>query len=268
MNPLELVKRTPKSNCGECGYPACLAFAAAVTKSGESPSKCPHLDTTGLELEQNVGAPELEDLAQEKDLQLIAHLKGKVADLNFSQIGPDLGVAVSDTEANRLHFRYLGQDVTLDKSDGILLDGAPAEDPRDQILLYNYVSSCGGASPTNNWIGLESLPNSISKVRTLATYCENVLAGQFSVSRIDSLISLSESIDGQVDAGASASLGLVIPVLPRLPQYILYWEAEPEEGFAAKLKVLFDAKVMDYLDLESLVFSAERMADKFAELAV
>ena len=41
MQPLEFIKFTPRTNCGECGYAACLAFAAAVTKGGENPEKCP-----------------------------------------------------------------------------------------------------------------------------------------------------------------------------------------------------------------------------------
>lgn len=28
MNPFEIVRRTPKTNCGQCGHAACLAFAA------------------------------------------------------------------------------------------------------------------------------------------------------------------------------------------------------------------------------------------------
>ena len=44
-------------------------------------------------------------------------------------------------------------------------------DPRDQILLYNYVASGGGQAPQGMWVGMESLPNSIAKVRTLAAYC-------------------------------------------------------------------------------------------------
>ncbi|MCW5200548.1 DUF3786 domain-containing protein, partial [Desulfobulbus sp. F4] len=44
------------------------------------------------------------------------------------------------------------------------------------------------------------------------------------------------------------------------------WEADTEDGFAAKVKVLFDHHVLDFLDLESLVFAAERMADRLLEL--
>ena len=51
-----------------------------------------------------------------------------------------------------------------------------------------------------------------------------------------------------------------------IPQYLLFWEKEPEDGFEAKTKVLFDHHVLDFLDLESLVFSAERMAERLVLL--
>ena len=50
-----------------------------------------------------------------------------------------------------------------------------------------------------------------------------------------------------------------------VPQFLLFWDHEPEDGFPARVKLLFDQHVMDYLDLESLFFSAERLADRFEE---
>ena len=49
--------------------------------------------------------------------------------------------------------------------------------------------------------------------------------------------------------------------------YVLFWDEEKEDNFPAKVKVLFDEKVMDYLDIESLVFACERMAERWVELA-
>lgn len=259
ITPLELVKRTAKSNCGECGYPTCLAFAALAVKGVADVGRCPYLDATGLDLPRQAGISEAQ-LHQAQDLQLIEQLKGKIAPLDFAAIAPSLGVRWDAAAPDTLSFRYLGQDVSLAKS-GILMDGREPEDPRDQILLYNYIHSGGSAPPTGDWVGLESLPNSISKVRTLATYCESRLADHCANFPLTTIATATEHLGGVRQPEAAASLGVIIPVLPRVPHSLLYWQAEPVDGFPARVKVLFDRQVLDYLDLESLVFSAERMAD-------
>lgn len=140
-----------------------------------------------------------------------------------------------------------------------------AVDPRDQILLYNYIHSRGGTKPDGTWVGMESLPNSISKIRTLATYCEQRIAGYLSGKPIQLLVELGSRLDGYrgpTELGETATSSLIVPVLPMVPQYILFWEEDPDVGVEAKVKVLFDHHVLDFLDLESLVFSAERLAEK------
>lgn len=264
MTPFEIVQRTPKTNCGQCGYPTCLAFSAAVAKSGEAFDKCPYLDTTGLNVLQKKGGA-LEELSGQRDLVLIEHLKDKISALDFAHIAAPLGATLCGENNQTLSFSFLAQEVRLNRQ-GILLDGHPPEDPRDQILIYNYIHSQGGAAPTLDWIGLETLPNSISKVRTLATYCENRLAELFVNLAVERIISACNRLGGEAHPAPSATLGCIIPVLPRIPQYLVYWEAEPEDGFPAKVKILFDRQVLNFLDLESLIFSAERLADRLAVL--
>lgn len=264
MNPFDILQKTPKNNCGKCGHPTCLAYSVSVAKGVEDPAKCPFIDLTSLDIKLE-GATSLENLSTERDLALIAHLKGKIAALDFSSIAADLGADYDPNQPDTLLFRYLGQSVKLSKKE-ILINASEPEDPRDQILLYNYVSAQGGRLPDRNWIGLESLPNSISKVKTLAVYCEDRLAKLFSEKPLDQLKNIGRQLNGMEVSDSSASFGIIIPVLPRIPQYVLFWEAEPEDGFDAKVKVLFDHHVLDFLDIESLVFSSERLADKFAEL--
>ncbi len=148
------------------------------------------------------------------------------------------------------------------------MDGQVPDDPRDQILLYNYIHSRGGRQPANNWIGMESLPNSISKIKTLKIYCEERLAQLFTNLTTTAISELCHRIGGRKPSDADpSSLTMDIPVLPMLPQRIIYWQAEPEDGFAAQVKILYDHNVMDFLDLESLVFSSERLADRLLQLA-
>lgn len=264
MTPFEIVQRTPKTNCGQCGYPSCLAFSAAVAKSGEAFGKCPYLDTTGLHITQQQG-PALEELSGLRDLALIEHLKDKISTLDLALIGAPLGASLRDGNNPTLSFPFLAQKVLLSRQ-GILIDDRTPEDPRDQILIYNYIHSQGGADPALDWIGLETLPNSISKVRTLATYCENRLAELFSHLPAETIMAACHRLGGVAHPAPSATLGCIIPVLPRIPQFLVYWEAEPDDGFPAKVKILFDRQVLHFLDLESLIFSSERLADRLAVL--
>lgn len=262
ISPLEIVKRTPKSNCGECGYPTCLAFGAAVVKTGGNPHSCPYINLDGLTIGAN--NPPAKNQT-EKDLEFVAHLKSKIAHLDFSSVAKNYGAKFSSTKPDTLFFSYLGQQVQLSK-DCILIDGKEPDDPRDQILLYNYISAPEDISLANDWLGLESLPNSISKVRTLSTYCEDRLAKLFASHPASKINSVLAQLHASPPPENTAAIAAIIPVLPMVPQYLLFWEEEPEDDFEAKVKILFDINVLHFLDIESLIFTSERLADKILEL--
>jgi hypothetical protein len=269
LNPLDFLRYTPRTNCGECGHPACLAFAVAVTKGGADPSRCPHLDPAALPgthgLPRGRGLEQVAGGQRERDMALAAHLRSRVHDLDFAGTAFRLGADLVPEQPDTMRFRYLDRKIELGRAN-VLMDGLEPVDPRDLILLYNYVSSGGGSAPQSIWVGMESLPNSISKVRTLAAYCEQPLARRFRGRRSR----LADACDrlGALPApdDAPADFGAVIAVLPYIPLYLLFWDEEPEEGFDSRVKVLFDHHVLDFLDLESLVFAAERMAERLMEL--
>jgi len=272
MNPLEILQRIPKTNCGECGHPTCLAFAAAVTRAGAEINLCPYIDLQGFEGIVLSSKKDMEDLAgqvtDEQDLTLVKHLQDKVSQIDFSSITDALGAHWNVDKPEVLTLRYLGQEVMLGKSE-VLMDNDTVVDPRDQILLYNYVHSCGGRKPDGSWVGMESLPNSISKVKTLATYCEKRIAKHLSGQPDHLLADIGlqlDGIEGPSDLSSTATSSLIVPVLPMVPQYLLFWEEDSELEIEAKVKVLFDHYVLDYLDLESLVFSAERCAERMEKL--
>ncbi|MCI5133912.1 MAG: DUF3786 domain-containing protein [Candidatus Electrothrix sp. AW2] len=291
MTPHEFLKYIPATNCGECGYAACLAFAVAVTKGGVSPACCPYVKKESLPAafskDEQVGLEGVEQGQDERDMALVAHLKSKLQQLDFSQLSQVVGAAWSADSPEQLAFHYLGRSVLLGR-DEVVMDGEQLVDPRDQILLYNYVAfgdtdassgrsdNLGGLDrsrkekrlPGGTWVGMESLPNSIAKIRTLATYCEARLAERFA-GRLDDLAPLCQQIRGEQphdEQAQSADFAAILPVLPHVPLYLLFWDQDVEDGFEARVKILFDQHVMDFLDLESLVFAAERMADRLLAL--
>ncbi len=113
--PFEILRKTPKTNCGMCGYPTCLAFSAAVAKGGENPAACPYLDITNLSLNKAAEKEDLSELGVKLDLALIAHLKEKIAPLDFSTIAPRLGIGFVPSQPDVLGFFYLGQRVLLSR---------------------------------------------------------------------------------------------------------------------------------------------------------
>jgi len=42
--PLEVLKRLPKTNCKDCGFPTCMVFAIQLLEGVKDISDCPHLD--------------------------------------------------------------------------------------------------------------------------------------------------------------------------------------------------------------------------------
>jgi hypothetical protein len=116
---------------------------------------------------------------------------------------------------------------------------------------------------------MESMPNAISKVKTLETYCEKKIAGFLSGKSSQLLVELGMQLNGyseSSDLGSTASSSIIVPVLPMVPQFLLFWEEDSEVGIEPKAKILFDQNVLDYLDLESLVFSAERFVETLIQI--
>lgn len=45
ISPIEIFKKLPKTNCGDCGVPTCMAFAVSLTQGKAELSQCPHVDS-------------------------------------------------------------------------------------------------------------------------------------------------------------------------------------------------------------------------------
>ena len=58
LTGIQIFKLLPKTNCGECGYPTCLAFAMALAAGKAELEKCPTLpDAAKEQLERRARPP-------------------------------------------------------------------------------------------------------------------------------------------------------------------------------------------------------------------
>lgn len=253
MSVFDILKETPKNNCGECGFPTCMAFAAAVHTGTASRAACPYIDP-GQEEERDVRP------ADDPDTALVQELRRKVSGLDLAERAKALGGKMaSEGGGDRLKLRYLGRDIFI-SAEGVYSEEGRELDPRDQILLYNYLFFGGGKGLSGRWTGLESFPNSISKVVTLKRYTEDKIASAFE-GRAGELKRQLEAIGGRRIDECHADLCYEVPVLPMVPIQVHFWDRDEDDGFPAKVKVLFDENALSILDIESLIFAAERMAE-------
>jgi acetyl-CoA decarbonylase/synthase complex subunit gamma len=61
-NALELYKLLPKTNCGDCGYQTCLAFAMRLASAKVKPEECPHLSDEAKATLLGDAAPPVKDV--------------------------------------------------------------------------------------------------------------------------------------------------------------------------------------------------------------
>jgi hypothetical protein len=263
---MEVLKNLPRTNCGECGQATCLAFATQVIKEGEDLHKCPHL-TVAAEVEEAVRAQQEAGVGRRRESLAISLevMQAKVAPLEFAALAPGLGATYGE-EGGRpyLSLPYFGYCLQVFKDELRYPPGALA-DPWDAILLYNYIASQGDEPVAGRWIAYNSLPNSVSKAKTLARL-EQQLADHFAGQAAE-LKERASQLGGEMVAvgGEDADVQAAFRPLPRVPLLLLFWDAEAEEGFAPQASFLFDASVTTYLDLESMLFLVEHLMERLMD---
>jgi hypothetical protein len=266
ISALQLFKHLPRTNCGECGFPTCLAFATQVVVEGEDLFKCPYLSAEAQELAEAIAGQQQNGVGRKRDNFAIAlkFLEEKVAPLDFKALAEGLGADYGQEDGRPyLRLGYYGQKVQVFK-DAVRYPAGVEENPWDAILLYNYIASQGHRPPCGQWIKFQGLPNSVSKTKTLLRL-QKQLAEAFS-GKTALLDQKARELGGEpVTVAQEADLQFLFQPLPRLPLLLVFHDAEPEENFEAEAHFLFDAQVMDFLDLESLLFLVERLMDRLME---
>jgi len=256
-------KVLPKTNCQDCGLPTCMAFAGMVISEKLKLKKCPHLapdvvEQTQLELDeqQAKGIGTKKDLAQDA----LQWAKERAASMDLEDLPQRIGGALRpEGHTLFLELPYFNGTVRIHKEGMTKGDGSTLN-RWEQVFLYNHLAQGGSREPTGIWKGLEEIPNTVSKVKSMRDGVEEPLIERFK-GRVQELIDAGRSL-GAVEAKEaypSADAALLFRPLPRIPVLFLFWDEEEAEGFEARIKLLFDQTIVEHLDIESIIFLSERL---------
>lgn len=259
----------PQTNCGDCGYSTCMAFASMVVSEQLPLANCPHLDPDVIErCEKELKQQYANKKWTKRDMaeDALAWARERSASMALHDLPDRIGGELIDQNGQTaLKLPYFNDSVIITFEAITTPEGTPLT-RYEQVFIYNHMAQGGNAKPRENWKSLVEFPNTVSKIKSMKSHVEAPLIETFR-GRADSLLSAGKAIGGkdQTEALANADAALFFQALPRVPVRLNFWDAAPDEGFDAEAKLLFDETITEHLDIESIMFLSERIAELLIE---
>ncbi|HMK60890.1 MAG TPA: DUF3786 domain-containing protein [Dissulfurispiraceae bacterium] len=245
MNPVEIYKKLPRTNCGSCRPKLCMPFAFALVKGESVLSECPGLSP---HLREELGAA-IKKFDWREDL--IAKLKADINKPLLLNASNNLGGEFGN---DKLHIKCYGKDIVVDSSGDVESDHNLTSWMNMLVLFYIRNSSSIGL--TGKWVLHNELRGGMMKQQAFMRECEEPLR-----ELLDTQFQATDA--GLRRQGAEHQEGFATPyawlirAFPQLPILLLYWPKDTE--FDSKVTICFDSTADQYFDVEQLIFLVEEM---------
>ncbi|MCG6971724.1 MAG: DUF3786 domain-containing protein [Desulfobacterales bacterium] len=259
----------PKTNCGDCGFPTCMAFAGMVVSEKHPLTSCPHITPNLIEKcqkELNEQYAKAKWTKRDMARDALEWAKERSTSMKIEDL-PDRigGKLIKKDHDNALELPYFKDSIIITKKNILKKDGSELT-RWEQVFIYNHIAQGGSTIPTGKWKSLAEFPNTISKIKSMVEHVETPLKRRFK-GKLDELLSVSKFL-GATDMTAemsSADSALLFKILPQVPVMLMFWNEDSDEGFEAQAKLLFDETVCEHLDIESIMFLSERLCQLLCE---
>ncbi len=258
-NAMEIFELLDKSNCRDCGYKTCLAFAGAVFRGQATLDQCPKLDseTVARFSEPADGGNDTEANRAEH----LEELKREAAALDFREAAERVGGRFHN---DRLTVKVMGKDFTLNP-DGTLSADIHVN-PWVAVPFLDHVLNGKGADPAGEWVSFRELSGGRERYPLFQKRCEEALKRVADVytDLFDDMVHIFNG--KEVDQQFASDISMVLHPLPKVPLMVCYWS--PEEGLGSSLNIFFDRTADENLDIGSIFSLGAGLAQMFEKLAV
>ncbi len=269
-------KVLPRTNCRDCGFATCIAFAGKVVSEKLPLSNCPHIPKDILEPAQ----AELDEqyrqgkwLKKDMAAEALGIAREKAAAMSLEQIAGRIGGILDNGRAkgpfhDTCHIRlpYFTKEllITLER----VADSHGADLSRnEQTFVFIHMASGSNADPTGNLKSFKEFPNTVSKMVSMRDHVEEPLKKAFS-GKTEALAQRCSKL-GAVDVKdryESPDLAFQFRVFPKVYITLLFWDES--EGFEPDIKLMFDETVTSHMDIEAIMFMSEHLATLLTETPV
>lgn len=243
LNAIEVLKMTDKSNCRECGYQTCLAFAQAAARGQVPLASCTRLPPEALE--KAPPQPEKKPAAVTDGEDAVKALQAEIRKTDLDSAAARIGASFT---RGKLTMKIMGKDFSVDE-DGKLFSEIHVH-PWIAAPFLAYVLHSEGRKPTGKWVGFRELPGGMAQMGLYEQRCEKPLQ-RVAETYTDFFEDLMHLFNGrEVGSQFNADISLVLLPLPLVPVLICYWK--PEDGIPATLRFFYDETAGKNLGTEAL----------------
>lgn len=266
-------KVLPRTNCKDCGFPTCIAFAGKVVSEKLALKNCPHIDPEILgpaqaELDEQYKAGKW--LKKDMAAEALSMAKSKAASMALKDVAQRTGGILEDNPKTGPfkgipHIRLPYFDKNLLVTLAQVTDEAGGELTRnEQTFVFIHLASGGTSSPTGNMKSLKEFPNTVSKIVSMKEHIETPLKNEFA-GKLETLKKRCTACGGSDVSGRydSPDIAFQFRVFPKVYITLLFWDAD--EGFEPDAKLMFDETVMDHMDIEAIMFMSEHLTSLLIE---
>jgi hypothetical protein len=253
---IAIYKKLPKTNCGRCGEATCMAFALKVKNNQAALSDCPF--AAGEIPGEQKPAPGTGPFSNFE--QVSQALEKEAVMVDFRGTAEVIGgmYEIRDgAEAIRINMLYKAYEL---RKEGLFENGSYCRDAWARIIIYDYVRRKGARPLTGVLISLGHFPHTASHVKAFQSNAEKKISESFSTD-LNSLKKRSAALGGgEIEGKVKADYHCCFQLLPHVPLYLSFWQADEE--FDAACKLLFDSGSSDHIDIEYLATLVERFVEE------
>ncbi len=256
---IEIYKKLPGTNCGECGESTCMAFALKVQSAQCEISGCPYIKNEDKESFSQEPIVTMENNYK----RVSKELEEEIGGVNLKEAADKIGGKFENNNGDgiiRLNMMDKEYEVS---NEGLFLNGKYVEHSWSKIIIYDYVRRKGNISLTGDWVSLGHFPDAASHSKAFQRKAESKIAEKFN-SNLNGLKERCNELEGvEAESKIQADYVCGFNLLPRVPMYLCFWEADEE--YQASCKLFVDSSAEAYIDIEYLAYLLEWFVKIFVE---
>lgn len=258
--PFQILKFLNSTNCKECGFETCLAFATYIYAYGpKALDKCPHLSE---EIKEKIKAlfPDEKSESPTTMIEMWESYRFKLKDLPKEDISKVTGITVD--EKGNIIFLSLGEKIIVTDNDIVNENATLTE--HDKILFYYYLLHVHELSGKYDFCDYRNFYSKL-KVRDVKQEEFEIKLQNIVGNNIEALMNSLIKLGGEVyqDFKDVYDVSYIIHIFPKVPVLVLYRKGE--EDFEPYCKFMFDKGCSICFDSEGLEHLSDYVVEKIVK---